>query len=119
MQYPDPPHVRLLNLLSAIRGLSPFETMTAEEDELLRALIVRWHDFQDISVSDITKSMTGMSSTTAYRRLCGLRQKGLIKLRSDATDKRVKFVDPTEMAREYSKQVDLVLEQLGAGTRTA
>lgn len=111
-----PPHIRLLNLLGAIRGLSPFDAMTAEEEQLLRRLLVRWHEADNISVGDIMASMTGTSATTAYRRLIALRDKGLIHLRVDAEDRRVKFVDPTRLAREYGRQVNLVVKQLLEGS---
>jgi len=107
-----PPHIRLLNLLGAIRGLSPFDVMTAEEDQLLRCLLVRWHEAKDISVSEIMANMTGVSATTAYRRLIGLKDKGLIELRVDAADRRVKFVEPTSLAEEYARQVNLAVKQL-------
>lgn len=110
-----PPHIRLLNLLGAIRGLSPFDVMSAEEEQLLRSLLVRWHEADDISVSDIMASMTSASATTAYRRLIALRDKGLVHLRVDAADRRVKFVEPTKLALEYGRQVNLAVEQLLGG----
>ena len=109
-----PPHIRLLNLLGAIRDLSPFDVMTAEEEQLLRSLLVRWHKARDIPVSEIMATMTGASATTAYRRLIALRDKGLIQLRVDAADKRVKFVDPTSLAEDYGRHVNLALNQLMA-----
>lgn len=111
-----PPHIRLLNLLGAIRGLSPFDVMTAEEEQLLRSLLVRWHDAQDISVSDIMATMTGASATTAYRRLIALRDKGMIHLRVDTADKRVKFVEPSKLAQEYGHQVNLAVTKLMGGS---
>lgn len=113
-----PPHIRLLNLLGAIRGLSPFDVMTAEEEQLLRSLLVRWHEAKDISVSEIMANMTSVSATTAYRRLIGLRDKGMVHLRVDETDKRVKFVDPSKLAEEYGRQVNLAVNQLMGGRQS-
>ena len=48
----EPLHIRLLNLLGAIRDLSPFDVMTAEEEELLRDLIVRWHTAENCPSSE-------------------------------------------------------------------
>ena len=114
-----PNHIRLLNLLGAIRGLSPFDVMTAEEDELLRDLIVRWHDAEDITVSEIMKTLAGVSETTAYRRLISLRDKGLIHLRVDAADRRVKFVEPTKLAEDYARRINMALEQLSGEAKPA
>lgn len=119
MPFEAPPHIRLLNLLGAIRDLSPFDLMTAEEEQLLSSLLVRWHEAKDTSVSEIMASVTGVSATTAYRRLIGLRDKGLVQLRVDAEDKRVKFVDPTRLAEEYGRQVNLAVNQLMGGSEPA
>ncbi len=108
----SPLHIRLLNLLSAIRELSPFDAMTAEEEELLRDLLVRWHNARDIPVSLIMNSMTEVSAATAYRRLMSLHAKGLIELRVDQSDRRVKFVDPTALALDYGARIQTVINGL-------
>ena len=108
----EPLHIRFLNLLGAIRGLSPFDVMTAEDDQLLRSLLIRWHSTTDISVGEIMNSMTEVSAATAYRRIISLRDKGLVKLRVDQTDKRVKFVDPTDLALDYRNRINIALEGL-------
>lgn len=114
-----PTHIKLLNLLGAIRELSPFDMLSAEEDELLRNLLVRWHDAKDLSVSDIMSGMVGVSAATAYRRIISLRDKGLIELRVDQTDKRVKFVDPTRLAVDYGNRVNMALAELVGESRSA
>ncbi len=108
----NPLHIRLLNLLSAIRDMSPFNVMSAEEEELLRGLIVRWHVGEPPAVSDIMRELVGVSQTTAYRRLIALRDKGLVDLRVDQRDKRVKFVEPTALARNYAQRINRGLESL-------
>lgn len=115
----EPLHIRFLNLLGAIRGLSPFDMMTAEDDQLLRNLLIRWHNSQDISVGEIMNSMTEVSAATAYRRIISLRDKGLIKLRVDQTDRRVKFVDPTALALDYGDRINIALEGLLDESRAA
>ncbi len=107
-----PLHVRLLNLLSAIRDLAPYDTMTSEEDELLRALIVRWHAAAEISVMDVMRGLTGVSQTTAYRRLIALRDKGMVQLRVDSNDRRTKFVEPTALAEDYAIRINQAISRL-------
>lgn len=108
----EPLHIRLLNLLTAIRDLSPFDVMTAEEEQLLRDLLIRWHSTKDIPVGEIMNSMTEVSAATAYRRIISLRDKGLVQLRVDQADKRVKFVDPTALALNYGDRINIALEGL-------
>jgi DNA-binding transcriptional ArsR family regulator len=108
----DPLYVRFFNLLSVVRDLSPFDVMTAEEDELLRHLLVQWHEGQALSTSDAMEAMTGVSAATAYRRIIKLRDKGFVHLRVDQTDRRVKFVEPTAAALRYAGHVHAALETL-------
>ena len=111
MNIDSPLHIRLLNMLSAIRDLSPFDSMTADEDELLRDLIVRWHGAEDIAVGDVMRDSASVSQSTAYRRLIALRDKGLVYLRTDESDRRVKFVEPTNLAQEYTQHIHKALEK--------
>lgn len=109
-----PADIKLLNLLEAIRGLSPFDAMSADEECLLRNLIIRWHAAEDIPVSAVMNGMAGASGTTAYRRLVGLRNKGLIAFRVDQADRRVKYVEPTALAKTYQQRIRQALEVAAA-----
>jgi DNA-binding MarR family transcriptional regulator len=52
------------------------------------------------------------SPSTTYRRLISLRDKGMITMRTDETDKRVKFVEPDSLARVYMERVRQSLNSL-------
>ena len=108
-----PSYVRLINMLRAVREMSPFCELTADEGRLLDELLVRWHSASEIKVSDLMRASENVSQTTTYRRLISLRGKGLIELRVDESDKRVKFVMPTSAASEYQKlmsqNIDLLI----------
>ena len=52
------------------------------------------------------------SQSTAYRRIIALSEKGFVDLRIDSADRRVKFVDPTEIAHRYMKELGGFLGQL-------
>lgn len=110
---PDPKFVRLLNLLNAIRGLSPFDQLTADESQLLEDLVVRWHRSRQLAVSDIMADGRHGSQSTAYRRVMALKNKGLIDLRIDQHDQRVKFIDPTDLARDYMQRIDRAFNSSG------
>ena len=115
---PPPTFVRLLNMLNAIRQMSPFETLTGEEGLLLDALIVQWHDRDDIMVSEVMSDARFGSQPTAYRRIIALRDKGLVHLRTDSKDRRVKFVEPTQLARDYMASISEGIAALGQSPRT-
>lgn len=114
-----PTYVRLMNMLNAIRGLSPFSELTADEERLLGDLIVRWHLTPSITVSDLMDSGVTPSGSTTYRRLVALRDKGLVDMRVDEQDRRVKFVEPTAASRDYMQRINLSMRAFLDDERTA
>ena len=115
---PPPSFVRLLDMLNAIRQLSPFDTLNADEGLLLDALIVKWHERDNIMVSEVMSDARFGSQPTAYRRIISLRDKGLVCLRTDSKDKRVKFVEPTQLARDYMASISDGITALGQSPQT-
>lgn len=101
-----PAYIRLLNLLSAIRELSPLQDLTAEEEKLLGQLTIRWHETDQLTVGEMMGDADLVSSSTVYRRLLCLRDKGFIDLPTDIKDKRVRLVLPATLAKKYMKQLD-------------
>jgi DNA-binding transcriptional ArsR family regulator len=115
---PRPSFVRLLNMLNAIRQMAPFDTLNGEEVLLLDALIVQWHERDNIMVSEVMSDARFGSQPTVYRRVMALRDKGLICLRADGTDKRVKFVEPSRLARDYMESISEGIAAVGQSPRT-
>ena len=102
--------VRLFNLLRAVREAVPFVDMSAEEEQLLSELIVRWHDGGAVKVSDVMHGAARNSPSSTYRRLLKLKENGLVTMRADTADKRVRFVEPTAKAREYKQRIERQLD---------
>ncbi|MFM7029313.1 MAG: hypothetical protein ACKOXK_11655 [Chakrabartia sp.] len=107
-----PSHVRFLNVLNAIRQLSPAGTLNADEQVLLDLLIVQWHENERIALSDLMHGNLGGSQSTTYRRLLALNEKGFVRFGTSPTDKRVRFVEPTDLARKHMRAMDESLSGL-------
>lgn len=114
----SPTYIRLLNMLNTIRQMAPFNTLTADEGLLLDALIVEWHGRDNIMISELMNDSRFGTQPTVYRRIIALRDKGLVYLRADSTDKRVKFVDPSDAARKYMASISSGLSQIEKSLRT-
>lgn len=112
-----PSYVRLLNMLNAIRQMSPFNALNGEEERLLADLVVRWHSVGTFTISDVMESGIASSATTSYRRLIALRDKGLVNLRVDENDRRIKYVEPSSAAEEYMARLNNGLTKLRQGER--
>lgn len=107
-----PAYIRLLNLLNAIRELSPFEDLSADEEQLLGYLAIKWHEVDQITVSDIMQEAERVSPSTMYRRLIGLRDKGFIKMPTDKEDRRSRFVVPTAASKKYMSKLEQCVYEL-------
>ena len=66
---------------------------------------MQWHERENIMVSELMSDARFGSQPTVYRRVIALRDKGLVCLRTDSKDKRVKFVEPTKLARDYMASI--------------
>lgn len=107
-----PSYVRLFNMLSAIREMSPLNLLSADEEILLDSLIVHWHEHGEITVSELMRDERFGSQATVYRRVIGLKEKGMVALRTDPRDRRVKFVEATDSTRAYIDHIDLCISAL-------
>lgn len=106
-----PAYVRLLNVLGAIRSLCPFNTLTADEESLLHDLLIRWHEGGPLTLGEIMRDVSNASQTTAYRRVVALRDKGMVELRVDSKDRRIRFVEPTTNALDYAERLETALAE--------
>ena len=107
-----PSYVRLFNLLRAIRELPPFSALTADEELMLEDLIVHWHERGLVKMSELLDSGAYPSRSTAYRRIVGLHDKGIILVDRDPNDRRERNIRPSDAAKSYIAQVQSGVENL-------
>ena len=65
----SPTHVRFLNVINALRQMSPLRGLTADESALLDELIVQWHYEREITVGSIMNGPKQEPASTIHRRL--------------------------------------------------
>lgn len=99
-------YARFLNLAAAVRGLTEPSALDPAEDRMLQALTVAWSKGQPVTVLEAMALPHGLSQSTAHRRLTSLRKKGLLSLRGDERDARVRYVEATDKTQR-------ILHQLG------
>ena len=97
--------LRFMNLLHAIRQLPSFPTLDPVEERLLHELAALWHEGQRVTVLQAMELGTAGSSSTVHRRLKGLRRKGMIDLKSDDVDGRVRYVVSTPESINYFQKL--------------
>lgn len=104
-------YLRFLNLARAVRELPDAPDLDPVEERLLNLFASVWHHDQKITVLQAMGMSKDISSTTAHRRLKSLRAKGIIVLAADEIDNRVKYVQPTALAKRYFAQMGQCIEQ--------
>jgi len=100
LEMPDNTKIKLLNFLVALRRLPPLSDLSGEEERILFALREIWERKGTLSVSDVYDLGEAKSASTSYRLLMGLKDKGLVDISVDDTDKRKRDVQFTSAANK-------------------
>ncbi len=92
---------KFLNLAAAIEDLSKFPQLTPDEKCVIRHLNNYWFNNQDITVVIAMNVVKTMSTSTVFRNLKKIRDKGYLELEIDPADNRVKYIRPTAQTISY------------------
>ena len=108
-------YLKFLNLVQAVRSEPSFPAIDPVEERLLNHFAAAWHTGSPLTVVEAMNKLSDLSPATVHRRLTALRNKGLVTLETDPTDKRIKYVVSTDVATTYFAQLSKCLNL--AGTR--
>jgi DNA-binding MarR family transcriptional regulator len=92
---------KFLNLANAVEELSEFPALDPVEQKMLALLSKYWSGKQKITVVEEMHMTNEISTSTIFRYLKKLRQKGYIELVVDDFDNRVKYVSATSQTDSY------------------
>ena len=108
----DEIYQRFLNLSRAIDQSSKFPSLTPDEKSILRCCNDYWIDGQNLTVVEAMNVVPTMSTSTVFRYLKKLRQKGFIELEIDESDNRVKYIRPTKLTKIYFSEHGKIISSL-------
>jgi len=94
-------YFRFLQLARAVQALPGASEMDANEQAMLEAVVLRWHEKQAMTVREAISLAHLGSSATLHKRVTRLRQKELLTTVSEPGDRRAKFLIPTPKALDY------------------
>ena len=94
-------YLRFLNLASAVRALPSFPSLDAVEERVLNGLAAIWATGAKVTVLEAMRLTPDASPSTVHRRLKQLQEKGLIVLREDEGDSRLRIIEPTVAANAW------------------
>lgn len=92
--------IKLVNFLVALRQLPPLADLSGDEERLLFQLQSIWESRGELSVSDVYALGSGKSASTAYRYLISLKEKGMIDIKVDLSDKRRRNITFTKASQQ-------------------
>jgi DNA-binding MarR family transcriptional regulator len=100
---------KFLNLANAVEKLSEFPNLDPVEQKMLALLSKYWSGKQKITVVEAMHMTTDISTSTIFRYLKKLRQKGYIELVVDDFDNRVKYVSATAQTDSYFSKMGKIM----------
>lgn len=110
-------YLRFLQLARAVQELPDGSAMDANENALLEAVVLRWHEGQTMTVREAISLEHLGSPATLHKRITRLREKGMLTTLNQEGDRRAKFLVPTERTLEHFSQLgrSIQLAQTQAG----
>ena len=94
-------YLNFLRISGDVRKMSAYPSLDLPEERLLDLLATFWSSGKKITVLKAMQMSADASSTTVHRRLKTLRLKGMLELQMDEDDNRVKYINSTQLARDY------------------
>ena len=95
----------------AVEKLSDFPTLEPIEKSILNTLSSYWSNKKPITVVEAMNMTNEISTSTVFRYLKKLRQKGYIELIVDDVDNRVKYVSATNQTDKYFEKLGKLITE--------
>lgn len=108
-------YTRFIQLSEELKRLGTFPVLDPVEERLLNRLAALWYADEKVPVLRAMSMFDDVSGTTVHRRLKSLRRNGMIELRADETDDRIRYVMPTELASQYFERLGRCIEKAARG----
>ena len=105
---------RFINLAIATEQLSDLPSLDPIEKRLLALLSNSWSNNKKITVVESMNITNELSTSTIFRYIKKLRQKGYLELIVDEVDNRVKYVSPTKQCDKYFSKLGKLMTEASA-----
>lgn len=102
---------KFINLALATEQLSELPALDPIEKRLLALLSHSWSNNKKTTVVETMNITNELSTSTIFRYLKKLRQKGYLELIVDEIDNRVKYVSPTKQCDKYFSKLGKLMAE--------
>lgn len=105
-------YLRFLQLAQAVDALPDGGVVDANEQAMLEAVVLRWHEGQAMTVREAINLAALGSPATLHKRITRLRDKKLLTTYSEPGDRRAKFLVPTSEALDYFARLGQSMQEV-------
>lgn len=102
---------RFINLYLATCEMAEFPKLSPIESRLLATLTAAWSKQEQVSVMNSTRLLKEISGITCFRHLKSLKTKGYLKYVTDPSDNRIKFIEATDLSKQYMYQIGKIIDE--------
>jgi len=104
-------YLRFLQLAKVVQALPDGQDMDANEEALLQAVVLRWHENQAMTVREAIGLGNLGSPATLHKRISRLREKDMLSAQNLEGDRRTKFLIPTQRTLDYFQNLGQSMQQ--------
>ena len=104
-------YIRFLSILHALEGREGAPVMDLDARKLLEVIAVRHAQNQPLTITDAMALSHIASPATIHRKLDQLRESGMIDSHYEGSNRRTKYLKPTEKAQMYFSTVGGLIQQ--------
>ena len=104
-------YMRFLSILQALEGHEGIPAMDLDAKKLLEVIAVRYEQKKPLTVTEAMALSHIASPATIHRKLDQLREMGLISPVFDGSNRRTKYLVPTDAAHHYFESVGQAMTQ--------
>jgi Fe2+ or Zn2+ uptake regulation protein len=104
-------YLRFLNLIHTLEGGQHAPVMDLDAKKILEVIAVRHAQEKPLTVTDAMALNTIASPATIHRKLDQLRELGMIDTVFEGSNRRTKFLIPTQAAHDYFEKVGAAMQQ--------
>lgn len=105
-------YLRFLQMAKAVQALPDGEPMDANEEALLQAVVLRWHENKPMTVREAIGLSTLGSPATLHKRITRLRDKEMLSTLKQEGDRRAKFLIPTPRTLDYLEHLGKTMQNI-------
>lgn len=103
-------YLRFLQLAKVIQALPDGMEMDANEQALLQAVVLRWHENVPMTVREAIALVDLGSPATLHKRVTRLREKEMLSTLNLEGDRRAKFLIPTQRTLDYFNNLGMSMQ---------